>query len=233
VHVGYEEMAAEVQVPPGGSVSLDVELRWEPVSLTPLVVRAQSVRPLATGRRAPPAEVGEVALRAMEGTSGMVEGGLAQVVRALPGHDPADPRDVLLMRGSATDLKLVLLDGAPIYTPFHMAGLVESFDPMALGGASLFLGGAPARFDGGLSYILDLQARSPRDDRIVGAAAMDLLTGEHWWKVPSPPPPDSCWGAEPSTTSGHPSWLRSPLPTDTGTSWPGWSGGGTGGGERS
>ena len=177
VHVGYEEMAAEVQVPPGGSVSLDVELRWEPVSLTPLVVRAQSVRPLATGRRAPPAEVGEVALRAMEGTSGMVEGGLAQVVRALPGHDPADPRDVLLMRGSATDLKLVLLDGAPIYTPFHMAGLVESFDPMALGGASLFLGGAPARFDGGLSYILDLQARSPRDDRIVGAAAMDLLTG--------------------------------------------------------
>jgi hypothetical protein len=48
---------------------------------------------------------------------------------------------------------------------------------MALGGASLFLGGAPARFDGGLSYILDLQARSPREDRIAGTAAVDLLTG--------------------------------------------------------
>jgi hypothetical protein len=58
-----------------------------------------------------------------------------------------------------------------------MAGLVESFDPMALGGASLFLGGAPARFDGGLSYILDLRSRSPREDRIAGTAAVDLLTG--------------------------------------------------------
>jgi hypothetical protein len=177
MHVGYREMAVEVQVPPGASVSLDVELRWEPVALTPLLVRGEGVRPLTAGRRAPPAELGEVALRALEGTSGMVEGGMAEVVRALPGHDPADPRDVLLMRGSANDLKLVLLDGAPIYTPFHMAGLVESFDPMALGGASLFLGGAPARFDGGLSYIMDLQARSPRDDRIAGTAAMDLLTG--------------------------------------------------------
>jgi hypothetical protein len=177
MHVGYRETAAEVHVPPGISVTLDMELRLEPVALSPLLVRADGVRPLAAGRRAPPAEVGEVALRALEGTSGMVEGGLAQVVRALPGNDPADPRDVLLMRGSATDLKLVLLDGAPIYTPFHMAGLVESFDPMALGGASLFLGGAPARFDGGLSYILDLRARSPREDRIAGSAAVDLLTG--------------------------------------------------------
>jgi hypothetical protein len=177
MHVGYREVTAEVHVPPGSSVALDVELRWEPVALSPLLVRAQGVRPLAAGRRTPPAELGEVALRALEGTSGMVEGGLAQVVRGLPGNDPADPRDVLLMRGSATDLKLVLLDGAPIYTPFHMAGLVESFDPMALGGASLFLGGAPARFDGGLSYILDLRSRSPREDRIAGTAAADLLTG--------------------------------------------------------
>jgi hypothetical protein len=107
----------------------------------------------------------------------MVEGGLAQVVRSLPGNDPSDPQDVLLMRGSAADLKLVLLDGAPIYTPFHMAGLLESFDPQALGGASLFLGGAPARYDGGLSYILDLQGRQPRTDRVQGNAALDLLTG--------------------------------------------------------
>jgi hypothetical protein len=108
----------------------------------------------------------------------MVETGLAQVVRALPGgSNQAEPTDVLLMRGSAADLKLVLLDGAPIYTPFHLGGLVESFDTGALGGASLFLGGAPARFDGGLSYILDLQTRSPSREAFHGEAAADLLTG--------------------------------------------------------
>ncbi len=177
LHVGYDEMAVEVQVPAGASVSLDVELRWKPIPLPPITVRGRSLASLRPSSPAPPGEVGEVALRALEGTTGMVEGGLAQVAGALPGSDPAEPSDVLLMRGSAADLKLVLLDGAPIYTPFHMAGLVESFEPQALGQASLFLGGAPARFDGGLSYILDLRARSPRRDRVQGSAGADLLTG--------------------------------------------------------
>jgi len=184
VHVGYRPMSATVQLPPQGAVTLDVSLSLDPIVLSPLVVRADPVRPLSPGESPPPSELGEVALRALEGTPGMVEGGLAQVVRSLPGNDPSDPQDVLLMRGSAADLKLVLLDGAPIYTPFHMAGLMESFDPQALGGASLFLGGAPARFDGGLSYILDLQGRSPRMDRLRGNAALDLLTGRLFLEGP-------------------------------------------------
>jgi len=177
VHVGYQSLSAAVQVPSGGVVTLDLSLNLDPVRLPALLVLADPLESLSPWETAPSSELGEVALRALEGTSGMVEGGLAQVVRALPGNDPSNPQDVLLMRGSAADLKLVLLDGAPIYTPFHMAGLVESFDPRALGGASLFLGGAPAKFDGGLSYILDLHAKSPRRDVIRGNAALDLLTG--------------------------------------------------------
>lgn len=177
VHVGFKAVSASVQVPSDGTVSLDMALDWEPVALSPILVRADPILLLTERERPPPAEIGEVALRALEGTPGMAEGGLAQVVRSLPGSDPSDPQDVLLMRGSTGDLKLVLLDGAPVYTPFHMAGLVESFDPGALGGASLFLGGAPARFDGGLSYILELHGRSPRTDRFRGTAAADLLTG--------------------------------------------------------
>lgn len=188
LHVGYEPLTAQVHVPRGGIVTLDLELNWHPVALPPLIVRGEPVEARTTPDDAPsPAQMGEVALRALEGSTGMVEGGLTQVVRSLPGHDPAEPQDVLLMRGSATDLKLVLLDGAPVYTPFHMAGLVDSFDPDALGSASLFLGGAPARFDGGLSYILDLHSRSPGSDRIHGAAAVDLLTGKAMLEGPLTP----------------------------------------------
>jgi len=185
--VGYEVITAEVRVPPEGTVTLDLEVAWKPVLLPALLVRAAPVEARRTSEYPSSAEMGEISLRALEASSGMVEGGLAQVVRALPGHDPANPRDVLLMRGSATDLKLVLLDGAPIYAPFHMAGLVESFDPLALGGATLFLGGAPARFDGGLSYILDLRSRSPRRDRVQGSAAVDLLTARAFLEGPLTP----------------------------------------------
>jgi len=178
LHVGYEDIVADVRVPAGGRVELDMELRWRPVALPPLRILADPLgQPATPEGAAPAAALGEVALRALEASPGMVEAGLADVVRSLPGNDPANPTDVLYLRGSATDLKLVLLDGAPLYTPFHMAGLVESFDPLALGGASLFLGGAPARFDGGLSYILDLRSRSPRRDRLHGNAALDIMTG--------------------------------------------------------
>jgi hypothetical protein len=187
LHVGYEGIALEVLVPRGGTVALDMELTSKPIALPPVVVRGL---PLAVARPgAPPTtrEVGEVSLRALEGNTGMVEAGLAQVTRSLPGQsDEAEPTDVLLMRGSAADLKLVLLDGAPIYTPFHLGGLVESFDPGTLGGASLFLGGAPARFDGGLSYILDLRTRSPARDRFKGEIAADLLTSRFRLESPIP-----------------------------------------------
>jgi hypothetical protein len=180
-------MALEVLVPRSGTVELDLELTAKPIPLAPLLVEARALAPIRPGESPTSREIGEVSLRALEGSTGMVEAGLAQVVRSLPGNgNEAEPTDVLLMRGSAADLKLVLLDGAPIYTPFHLGGLVESFDPRALGSASLFLGGAPARFDGGLSYILDLQTRSPRRDRFGGEAAADLLTGRLLLEGPIP-----------------------------------------------
>ncbi len=179
LHVGYEGMTMVVLVPGGSSVDVEMELTQRAIPLPPILVRGLPVTMGDPDRtEAEARDVGEVSLRALEGSPGMVESGLAHVVRSLPGNDSeAEPTDILLMRGSAADMKLVLLDGAPVYTPFHLGGLVDSFDPGVLGGASLFLGGAPARFDGGLSYILDLQTRSPARDRFRGAVAADLLTG--------------------------------------------------------
>jgi hypothetical protein len=186
VHVGYGELSAVVLVPRSGRVSLDVELPWKPVELAPVNVVASPLPPIWKEESPPPYQLAELALRTMAAGTGMVEAGLAAVVQSLPGQDPADPRDVLLMRGSAADMKLVLLDGAPVYTPFHMGGLVESLDPWALGGASLFLGGAPARYDGGLSYIMDLRTRTPRGDRLRGRASVDFLSGGATLEGPLP-----------------------------------------------
>ncbi len=186
IHIGYDGIAVEVLVPAGGSVELDMELSSRPIPIPSVTIRALPLAEAQPRESPSTREMGEIALRALEGSTGMVEAGLAQVVRSLPGSDQAEPTDVLLMRGSAADLKLVLLDGAPIYTPFHLGGLVDSFDPGALGGASLFLGGAPARFDGGLSYILDLTTRSPRRDRLRGEFGADLLTGRMLLEGPLP-----------------------------------------------
>jgi len=80
------------------------------------------------------------------------------------------------VRGSAGMLQLVLLDGAPVYAPFHTGGLLEAFEPGVLGSARLYLGGAPARYDGGLSYVMDLSTRGGNGGGHSGAGAVDMMS---------------------------------------------------------
>lgn len=181
VHAGYEVLEMEVAVPPGGRVALDVELRRRPVVLAPVeVLVGPTVSPPTTDSAAVPDPPGvtQASLRAVEAGAGLAEAGLGSATRRLPagGGENPEPRNVLFMRGSSTELKLVLLDGAPVYTPFHVGGLIQSFDPGTLGGAELYVGGAPARYDGGLSYVLDLRTREPRRDAFGGSGSLDLVS---------------------------------------------------------
>src|SRR5690625_5222800 len=109
-------------------------------------------------------DLGRAVVRSLEATSGLTELGLAEISKGIrPGHEPSDPTDLLYIRGAATDLKLVLLDGAPVYAPFQMGGLLSTFGASQIERAELFLGGAPSRYDGGLSYVLDIETR-PRSE---------------------------------------------------------------------
>lgn len=183
IHVGWETLEVEVLVPSGGSVAVDFDLVPRPVAGPPLLARVRPFRlPPDTAAVSVVVRPGlaEAELRSLEFGTGMVEGGLASVARAaLGGGGPdEDPRAVLFMRGSTTDQKMVLLDGAPLVAPFHVGGLIRTFEPAVLGGASLYVGGAPARYDGGLAYILELETRSPRRDRFRSSGRVDLLSAE-------------------------------------------------------
>ncbi|MXW08762.1 MAG: TonB-dependent receptor [Gammaproteobacteria bacterium] len=177
-HPGYEAIAVEVTLAAGASVRVDLELTGRPLRLDPVEVRADRLTGGSTAGDEPgqPRPIPELEIQALDLTPGVGDPALAAAVRALPGNDPASATDVLYLRGSTADMKLVLLDGAPVYTPFHVAGLMPGFEPALLGAAALHRGGAPARYDGGLTHILDLRTRSPRRDRLRASAALDLLT---------------------------------------------------------
>ena len=123
-HLGYASARVDVEVPPGGMISLDVDLERRPIEMELLEVTGDPLAPpdVTPGVAPPRPEVEVIALAA---SPGLGEAGLGEAVAALPGNDPADPSDVLFMRGSTTDLKLVLLDGAPVYTPFHLRWLAQ------------------------------------------------------------------------------------------------------------
>lgn len=174
----HAPLEVTARVGPGSTVELDLSLELRPIGLPPLLAAVDTAgwpgvstflpRPGQRSRG-----LRETELRALESSPGMAELGLGD--RALPGEPDPDPSSVLYVRGAASDLKLVLLDGAPVYAPFHLGGLMEAFQPEVLQQARLWVGGAPARFDGGLSYVLDLRTRSGATDRLRTSGAADLL----------------------------------------------------------
>lgn len=178
----HAPLEVDVVVPGSGPVVVDLTLDVRPLGLPPIVatvagVPASGVTPGANGPDAMPRpEAGDAELRALEATPGVAELGLARAAQGGATRDPTDPSSVLHVRGAASDLKLVLLDGAPVYAPFHLAGLMESFHPDVLESSRLFVGGAPARYDGGVSYVLDLRSRPGDGERLHAAGAADLLS---------------------------------------------------------
>ena len=174
-HLGYESLTLTVTVPSRDSITVDLELTAAPVALPPVDVRGRALAGIVPGRDGAEAPLPELDLQALDVGPGVGQPGLADVVAALPGNEPGDATDILFMRGSTADLKLVLLDGVPVYTPFHVAGLMKSFEQSVLGAAELHVGGAPARFDGGLTNILELRTRAARRDRLRVSGSADLL----------------------------------------------------------
>lgn len=189
-HPGHHAVSLTVHAVAGRTVRVDLELTAAPLEVEGVDISSRAAAAAArlgtagsANGLAATADPG-LEVKLLEISPSLGESGIAEAVQALPGNDPADPTDVLFMRGSTTDLKLVLLDGIPVYTPFHVAGLLRSFEPTVLGGADLHVGGAPARYDGGLTHILDLRTRSPRRDRLRVTGAVDLLSASAAAEVP-------------------------------------------------
>jgi hypothetical protein len=175
-HLGHEPLEIEVVVPAGREVVVDLVLRLAPIVLQPLEVDGVRATMGVDTVSVPRGELGLANARAMLVSPGIAELGLADAAQRVPGPEPPDPTNVLYVRGAAADLKLVYLDGAPVYAPFPLGGLVDAFAPDALSSAAVFLGGAPARYDGGLSYVMDLRTRGGTPGALRSSGAVDLLS---------------------------------------------------------
>ncbi len=202
---------------PSGLVQLDLTLDLRPIVLPPLLASVDTVpgfgdvRVVASGEGRP-RHLRETELRALETSPGMAELGLGDAAAPPAGPDPDHP-SVLYVRGAASDLKLVLLDGAPVYAPFHLGGLMDAFQPGVLREARLWVGGAPARFDGGISYVLDMRTRGGATDRVRTAGAVDLLGART--RVEGPVGPGSFLvGGRTVHGAVHEDITGSPLPYD-------------------
>ena len=172
---GFRAIERAVDVASGDTVRLELTL----------ISDAQRLAPVRTVARSPDAEafavrpnVGTITLgaAAIAGVPAAGEPDVVRVAQLLPGVVARNDFNTgLNVRGGEADQNLILLDGYPLYNPFHLGGLASTFMDATVGGIELLTGAFPARYGGRLSSVLDVRSAEPSRPGVHGTADISAI----------------------------------------------------------
>jgi hypothetical protein len=107
---------------------------------------------------------------------GLGEADVMRAVEVLPGViSTSDFSSAFNVRGGSADQNLVLLDGFPIFNPFHLGGLFSVFNSDVISRAELFSGGFGAQYGGRVSSVLSVESRTEAPERLSGDVGVSIL----------------------------------------------------------
>jgi hypothetical protein len=169
--IGYAPRSLHALVPPEGRLQLDVSLRAEPTRL-----RAVEVRAAIPLRGVNDTDTTAFPDRGLSMAAAANHPLLSETdaLQALAGGEvvvrPESPSGVHV-RGGASDQTAYVLDGIPVFSPYHAAGIFGAWNPDGLSAVRLFsavpFGGTPHS----LSGVIEGVTRAPGDRlRVYGGA---------------------------------------------------------------
>jgi hypothetical protein len=170
--LGYQTVERSTRVRGGDTVRVDVTLQQAVQLLSPVHTDARSAD-VEMFLSKPNVATIAMGAAAMAGVPSVGEPDVVRVVQLLPGVSARNDFNTgLNVRGGEADQNLILLDGHPIYNPFHLGGMFSTFMDATVGGIELMTGAFPARYGGRLSSVLDV--RSAEDARPGVHASADV-----------------------------------------------------------
>ncbi|MEY4935805.1 MAG: hypothetical protein RIS64_2164, partial [Bacteroidota bacterium] len=106
-------------------------------------------------------------LKSLPSTGG--EPDIAQYLTVIPGViSTGDQGGQIYIRGGSPVQNKILLDGMPIYNPFHSIGFFSVFETETIRSADVLTGGFNAEYGGRVSAIMDLKTREGNKKRFAG-----------------------------------------------------------------
>ncbi len=101
---------------------------------------------------------------------------IMKTLQLLPGiQSTSEGQAGFSVKGGDDYQNLVLLDGVPVYNPYHLFGFFSIFNDKAIQDITLYKGDFPARYGGRLSSVLDIQTKEGNSDHVCGSASVGLL----------------------------------------------------------
>ena len=153
--VGYQGHEQIITLAAGEQRRVSVRLEQTAVALGAIVVTAEHGAAVSDmGRQV--VTPADVRLVPVPGGSG----DLVTYLQTLPGVTTAGDRGgQLFVRGGTPAENLALVDGIPIYQPFHILGFFSVFPEDLVSSADFYSGGFGARYQGRTSSVLDVRLR--------------------------------------------------------------------------
>lgn len=181
--VGYKELAKAVTLGPDQSTRLEARLEVEPIQVQGVTSSAERQR----FKREVDIGVKRMDIRDLRIAPGFIEQDLFKSLQMLPGVvSLSDFASALYVRGGSPDQNLVLLDGVPVYNPYHLGGLFSTFNLDAISSAELKAGAFPAEYGNAVSSVLDVETRQGNTERFAGKWDIGLLTSKLTFEGPLP-----------------------------------------------
>ena len=173
--LGFRAEERAIQLAAGDTLRIDVTLRPEAQVLSPMRTNAPSADAEVFVTRPNVATI-RMGADAIKGVPSIGEPDVVRVTMLLPGVAARNDFNTgLIVRGGEADQNLVLLDGHPIYNPFHLGGLFSTFMDATVGGIELVTGAFPSRYGGRLSSVLDVRSAEETRSGVHGSADISAL----------------------------------------------------------
>lgn len=173
--LGFRELVRRVAVTAGGEARVDLVLEQAPVAVEGMSVEARRSRERRRFEEEAGVTVREIAGEDIKRIPGVAEADPLRAIGVLPGVvSTSDISADYHVRGGSGDQNLVLLDGVPVFSPFHLGGFFSVFNADMVDRVELQSGGFPAEYGGRVSSVLTLET-DPGDGRFRVDGGVSLL----------------------------------------------------------
>lgn len=175
VALGYSEYVESIDPGLAAELELDIRLERSALVLEGLDVEAERSRERVRFEEIGGATVRELDLEELRIVPGVAEPDPVRAIEVLPGVvSTSDFSAAFHVRGGSQDQNLILLDGIPIFSPFHLGGLFSVFNADMIDRVELMSGGFAAEHGGRVSSVLEIESDAD-EGGFGGDGAISLL----------------------------------------------------------
>jgi hypothetical protein len=173
--LGFGPAEQRIRVEPGATASVELRIEELAVALPGVEVAVSRERErFETQAGATTRTLDRAELKLLPGLG---EADVLRAVEILPGVvSTSDYTSAFNVRGGSADQNLILLDGIPVYNPFHLGGLFSVFNSDVISRAELMAGGFPAEYGGRVASVLAIESDAGGQGTSVDAGLSLLAT---------------------------------------------------------